>query len=66
MIKRILKESLEAIAILSILITFILLANAAADIQECKKIKKVLNYKTEWHFSTGCTIYKPDDTNVRW
>ena len=31
---------------------------------ECSEVGKVLNYKTEWHYWTGCIVEKPDGSKV--
>ena len=31
---------------------------------ECSQVGKVLNYKTEWHYWTGCVVEKPDGSHV--
>ena len=35
-----------------------------ADSTRCKEIGKVLNYKTEWNYWSGCVVTKPDGNKV--
>ena len=30
----------------------------------CSETGKTLNYKTEWHYWTGCVVEKPDGSRV--
>jgi len=36
----------------------------AAGITQCSAIGRALEYKTEWHYFTGCVVTKPDGNKV--
>ena len=38
--------------------------SVTADSTRCKEIGKVLNYKTEWNYWSGCVVTKPDGNKV--
>ena len=56
--------------ILAILVTFAMLYLVLLGVVsgmsaiECSQVGKVLNYKTEWHYWTGCVVEKPDGSHV--
>jgi hypothetical protein len=38
--------------------------NVALDTTACSHVGKALNYKTEWHYFTGCVVTKPDGSRA--
>lgn len=38
--------------------------SSATDSFRCYSVGKTLNYKTEWHYWTGCVVEKPDGSRV--
>ena len=36
----------------------------ATGITQCSATGRVLGYKTEWHYFTGCVVTKPDGNKV--
>ena len=54
------------IMILIIIIFFIVIIGGAcmSNSFQCSEVGKELNYKTQWHFWTGCIVEKPDGSKV--
>ena len=38
--------------------------SAIVDSTRCSETGKALNYKTEWHYWSGCVVTKPDGNKV--
>ena len=38
--------------------------NCAVESTRCSEVGKVLSYKTEWKYFTGCVVEKPDGSKV--
>ena len=38
--------------------------SSVANYTQCSQTGKALNYKTEWHYWTGCIVTKPDGSKV--
>lgn len=56
--------------IIATLVVFIVLFGVCSGITcicenyGCSEVGKTLNYKTEWHYWTGCVVTKPDGSKV--
>ena len=43
----------------AIIITICIGLSSALEYTQCSQVGKALNYKTEWHYFTGCIVDKP-------
>ena len=57
-------EGLMTFIFFSIVIFVCICLSSAIDATRCSEVGKVLNYKTEWHFWSGCVVEKADHTRV--
>ena len=57
-------ELIMTFMILVILIMMSVGLSSATDSFRCYSVGKTLNYKTEWHYWTGCVVEKPDGGRV--
>ena len=45
-------------------LVIVLGCSVLSDIIHCSAVGKTLNYKTEWHYWTGCVVEKSDGSRV--
>ena len=48
----------------SILLGLTVIISSSAEALRCSQIGKELNYKTQWHFWTGCIVEKSDGSKI--
>lgn len=48
----------------AIIIAIFTIISAALGSTQCSQVGNALNYKTEWHYFTGCVVEKPDGKRV--
>ena len=57
-------ELIMTIMIFAFLLFACIGISSATDSIHCSAVGKTLNYKTEWHYGTGCVVEKPDGSRV--
>lgn len=57
-------DILASIMFFIVLFGLVVGVDSAIARHQCSEIGKALNYKTEWHYFTGCIVEKPDGNKV--
>lgn len=58
------EEVLISIFLFIIFFVVIIGCSCISSSFQCSEVGKELNYKTQWHFWTGCIVEKPDGSKV--
>ena len=57
-------EGCFTIIVFGLIISVAILFESITGYLHCTEVGKTLNYKTEWHYWTGCIVEKPDGSKV--
>ena len=57
-------EGCMTIIFLGIVLILMIGVSCIMENIQCSQTGKALNYKTEWHYWTGCVVTKPDRSKV--
>ena len=58
------EEFLMTLIVIGAFFIITTLGSAWAESVRCERTGHYLNYKTEWHWFTGCVVEKPDGNKV--
>ena len=57
-------EIIATLIVFGVLFGVLLGISCFTESHTCSETGKALNYKTEWHYWTGCVVEKPDGSRV--
>ena len=57
-------EGCLAVIFFGLIISVSVIISSVSGYLHCTEVGKTLNYKTEWHYWTGCVVEKPSGEKI--